>query len=154
MRYIVDGYNALHASDAFGRGSLRDRRERLLRFIESWGPQAARSHHVTVVFDGREDASSPSWPGPTTVVFSRGRDADGVIKDRVDGLADPGETVVVTDDRAIQRWVRAAGARVMSCLEFLSSMEPSARRPRRAAALSAAEAESINDELRRVWKLK
>ena len=88
------------------------------------------------------------------MVFSRGRDADGVIKDRVDSLDNPRETVVVTDDRAIQRWVRAAGARVLGCSEFLSSMEPSTRRPRRAAALSAAETESINDELRQVWKLK
>jgi predicted RNA-binding protein with PIN domain len=154
VQYIVDGYNVIHASDAFGLGSLRDRRERFLRFIESRGPGASGAHHVTVVFDGREDASSPKWPGPTSVVFSRGRDADGVIKDRVDGLGNPREAMVVTDDRAIQRWVRAAGARVMSCAEFLAAGDPSGHRPLRVSSLSSAETDSINEELRKLWKLK
>jgi predicted RNA-binding protein with PIN domain len=152
MIYFVDGYNVIRRNDAFAGGALRDQRERLLRFIESRRPQGASSNPVTVVFDGREDASSPAWGGPTRVVFSRGKDADGVIKDMVDRLSNPRDAAVVTDDRAIQRWVRAAGAKIVSCDEFLSAGAASSRR--RVTRITAQDAEAINEELRDVWKLK
>jgi predicted RNA-binding protein with PIN domain len=116
--FFIDGYNLMRATELFDGGALRDQRERLLRFIEEKRPQGA-AHEVTVVFDGRSDVSSPAWPGPTRVLFSPGKDADTMIKDRVDHAGNPREAVVVTNDRAIQRWVRGVGARVMSCEEFL-----------------------------------
>lgn len=153
MNFFVDGYNVIRWGDAFAGGTLRDQRERLLRFIETRRPQGASSNAVTVVFDGRSDVSSPAWTGPTRVIFSHGKDADGVIKARVDDLANPSEAVVVTDDREIQRWVRAAGAKVLSCEAFLAA-GASSPRLRRSPALSAAESDAINEELTRLWKLK
>jgi predicted RNA-binding protein with PIN domain len=106
-----------------------------------------------VVFDGQADVSSPRWPGPTRVIFSAGQDADRVIKDLVDEAGNPRETVVVTDDRDIQRWVRGVGARVMAVKTFLSAgAEPSPRS--RGAVLHPADADTINEELKRLWKLK
>jgi predicted RNA-binding protein with PIN domain len=152
MHFVVDGYNVIRQSDALAAGSLRDQRERLLRFIEERRPQGSPAHRVTVVFDGRADVSSPAWPGPTRVFFSHGKDADALIKSLVDESASPRDAVVVTDDRAIQRWVRAAGARVWAVADFLAAGAPAPGR--RSPGLSAADRDAINDELRDLWKLK
>lgn len=152
MHYIVDGYNVIRSRDDLSAGALRDQRERLLRFIEERRPQGSSSNPVTVVFDGREDVSSPRWGGPTRVIFSSGKDADGVIKARVDELSNPSQAMVVTNDKAIQRWVRSAGAGVMSCEAFLAAGASAKRRG--APGLLPSEAEAINDELKDLWKLQ
>ena len=154
VRYFVDGYNVIRSADAFAGGTLRDQRERLLRFIEDKRPQGAAGNRVTVVFDGRADVSSPAWGGATQVVFSHGRDADAVIKERVDDLANPAEAMVVTNDRAIQRWVRQAGARILSCAVFIAAggNRPTPGRP--AGSLLPSQKDAINEELARLWKLK
>ncbi|MBK8575712.1 MAG: NYN domain-containing protein [Elusimicrobia bacterium] len=108
---------------------------------------------MTVVFDGRSDVSSPRWEGPTRVIFSNGKDADKVIKDLVDELSNPREAVVVTDDRAIQRWVRGVGARILGAKEFLSSGASSAK-PRSAVRLDPADVEAITREMWDLWKQK
>ncbi len=153
MHYFIDGYNLIRSLDWMAGGSLRDQRERLLRYIEEKHPQGAGRHRVTVVFDGQADVTSPPWTGPTQVLFSSGQDADHVLKDRVDHLPNPREAVVVTNDRGIQRWVRGVGARVMSCEEFAGAGAARTRR-RRAEALDPESARQINDEFRDIWKLK
>ena len=150
--FVLDGYNVIRSQEWLSLGSLRDQRERLLRLVEEKAPQG-RSAQVTVVCDGRADVSSPRWGGTTTVLFSAGKDADSVIKNKVDQMQNPSQITVVTNDRAIQRWVRGVGAQVMSCEEFLSRTEgpPPKRGP---TALTSDEAEDINEELRDLWKLK
>ena len=161
MNFFVDGYNVIRSVDWLSGGALRDQRERLLTYIETRRPRGARE--VTVVFDGRVDVWGPRWPGPTQVLFSSGKDADQVIKDSVDGLLNPREAVVVTNDRAIQRWVKAVGAKIVSCEEFLAAVPRrdgllgrpvGGREGRRPAVLSGEDVESINSELRGLWKLK
>jgi predicted RNA-binding protein with PIN domain len=151
--FVVDGYNVIYQSEMMLSGSLRDRREKLLRFIEDRRPQGSASHEVTVVFDGQADVSSPPWPGTTRVLFSPGKDADKLIKDLVDDLAHPREAVVVTDDRAIQRWVRGVGARVLEVRTFLAAGETSAK-PRPMTGISRDDVDAINQELKDLWKLK
>ncbi len=151
--YIVDGYNVIYQSETLLSGALRDRREKLLRFVEDRRPQGSASHQVTVVFDGRADVSSPRWEGPTRVIFSHGKDADKVIKDLVDDLSNPREAVVVTDDRAIQRWVRGVGARVLGVKEFLSA-GASSTKGRPAGRLDPSEVEAITREMWNLWKQK
>ena len=151
--YFVDGYNVIYQSNVLSSGTLRDRREKLLRFIEDRRPHRSASHTVTVVFDGRADVSSPRWEGPTRVIFSHGKDADKVIKDLVDDLSHPRDAVVVTDDRAIQRWVRGVGARILGVRDFLSAGASSAA-PRPSGRLDPSEVEAITRELWDLWKRK
>ncbi len=96
---------------------------------------------------------SPRWEGPTRVIFSHGKDADKVIKDLVDDLSNPREAVVVTDDRAIQRWVRGVGARVLGVKEFLSA-GASSTKGRPAGRLDPSEVEAITREMWNLWKQK
>ena len=161
-QFIIDGYNLLQSTELFRGGTLRDQRERLLRFIEG-GRSGGSRRRVTVVFDGRSDVTAPRWPGPARVIFSVTGNADQVIKDAVDRLPRPQDAVVVTNDRAIHRWVRGVGARVISCASFLEAAAPRARaRPvtaRRVSGLSdrplssldPAVAREITDEMGKRW---
>lgn len=151
--YFVDGYNVICQSEFLSTGALRDRREKLIRFIEDRRPQGSATHRVTVVFDGRSDVSSPRWDGPTQVVFSHGKDADRVIKDLVDACSNPREAVVVTDDRAIQRWVRGVGAKIVGVRDFLSAGAGPARK-RVSQSIDPAQQETITRELWGLWKPK
>jgi predicted RNA-binding protein with PIN domain len=153
MHYIIDGYNVIRTVDWLAVGPLRDQRDRLLRYIEEKRPQGSASHRVTVVFDGQPDVTSPPWPGPTQVRFSPGPDADKIIKDLVDGSGNPRDTVVVTDDKAIRRWVRGTGARVLSCTDFIAAAAAPLP-PRRAETLDPADADAINEEMKDLWKLE
>lgn len=151
--YFVDGYNVIGQSEFLSTGALRDRREKLVRFIEDRRPQGSATHQVTVVFDGRSDVSSPRWDGPTRVVFSHGKDADQVIKNLVDACSNPREAVVVTDDRAIQRWVRGVGAKILGVRDFLSA-GAGPTRTRSSPSIDPADRETITRELWGLWKPK
>lgn len=163
--YFVDGYNVIRNSEWLSQGALREQRDRLLRFIEEKRPHGRNS--VTVVFDGRSDVSSPPHAGEAQVLFSVGRDADDrasrkcrggtaddVIKQRVDDLSNPRAAVIVTDDRAIQKWVRGVGARILACAEFLKAGENSPVPRRRPSRIEPEAAREITEELRRVWKIE
>jgi predicted RNA-binding protein with PIN domain len=147
MQYVIDGYNLIRSNDRFSGGSLRDQRERLLRWLEI-------GQKITVVFDGPDDVSAPPWTGPVQVLFSQGKEADDIIKERVDRSSHPRDVVVVTNDRAIQRWVRGAGATVLPCASFLKELAPKPQPRILPETLPPERADDINEELRNVWKLK
>ena len=156
LHYFIDGYNLIWSADNFGGGPLQSQRERLLRFLEIARPAGSAVNQVMVVFDGREDVDSPPWRGSVRVVFSKGENADAVIKRNVDAMANGRNAVVVTDDREIQRWVRASKARVMSCGDFLKeALRKKASRgsPNNVATKSTLDAiDQINEEFRRLWQ--
>jgi len=153
--YILDGYNVIRSSDDLSRGSLLQQRERLIGLIDRRSPQGSSRNSVTVVFDGQPDVSSPDLSTHTRVLYSPGPSADDVIKNCVDNHPNPRDVVVVTDDRSIRKWVAGAGARVMSCDDFIrrlaEPMPPPKRRPEKPDGLAA---QDLNRELSRLWKLK
>ncbi len=160
LHYFIDGYNLIFSTDRFGtsktgKDRLQTQRENLLRFLELARPASSAHNQITVVFDGREDVDSPPWRGKVRVIFSKGTDADAVIKQRVDDMANGRDAVVVTDDRDIQKWVRASKAKVMSCADFLALTTKSQREARAPAKtdLDSSSITYINDELKRLWKL-
>jgi predicted RNA-binding protein with PIN domain len=153
LHYIIDGYNLIWSDERFAGGTLQAQRERLLRFVEAERPTGSARNDVTVVFDGREDVDGPPWRGVARVIFSVGQDADTVIKKKVDALANPSVAVVVTDDVAIQRWVKSAKAKVLSCRQFLALVPPKTA-PRRAPAIDPQTRAQINEEFGKIWNLK
>jgi predicted RNA-binding protein with PIN domain len=154
LHYIVDGYNVIQSSDRLASGRLRDQRDKLLAFIEQKRPHGSLRNRITVVFDGQPDVSSPPYQGNIEVVFSEGPSADTIIKRRADAAARPRDVVVVTNDKAVRRWAAGAKTRLMSCEEFLAAGERPSPRSNPAAAMDPADVEDINDELKRLWKLK
>ncbi len=151
LHYFIDGYNLIWAVENFGGGKLQDQREKLLKFLEAARPAGSAVNQVTVVFDGQEDVDSPPWRGSVKVIFSKGEDADAVIKRSVDAMANGRNAVVVTDDRDIQKWVRASKAKVLSCKEFLrEALRKSGgnAKPHQTVRINT---EAINEEFRKLW---
>lgn len=155
VHYVLDGYNVIWSTEIFGSGRLQDQRDRFLRFLEEQRPAGSDRNRITVVFDGKRDVESPPWRGRVRVIFSHDSDADAVIKLLVDENPNPRDIVVVTDDRNIQKWVRSARAKILSCSEFLNlggGKSSSVRGVRgRAQGLGAAQ---INAELKRIWNIE
>lgn len=151
LHYLIDAYNVIRSDDRMGAGRLQDQRERLLRFIEERRP--CGKNRATVVFDGKPGRDWNGWKGATHIVFSEDRDADTEIKERVDAMSNPASAVVVTNDRAIQKWVSGAGARVVGCSEFLRAGTTSAPRRGSGKPDAAAQAE-INEQMKRIWNIK
>lgn len=156
LHYLIDGYNLIWSADNFGGGKLQTQRERLLYFLEAAQPAGSARNQVTVVFDGQEDVDSPPWRGAVRVVFSKGEEADAVIKRAVDEMPNPRNAVVVTDDRDIQKWVRSSKAKVMTCKEFFKEAVRKSG-PRKLAGkhndrtLDPGDAARINEEFRGIF---
>ncbi len=117
---IIDGYNLLHQDEALDgrRDDLQTARQRLVRRIERAAPEMAP--RISVVFDGREGGRDVSFDAPhLEVLFSpANRTADAVIERMVAEAKNPERICVVTSDRIEEQIVSAAGAFVVSCLEF------------------------------------
>ena len=150
LHYFIDAYNVIRSTDRMCAGKLQEQRERLLRFIEEKRPCGNNS--ATVVFDGKPRRDWNGWPSATQVILSQDIDANTEIKNRVDAMSNPASAVVVTNDRAIQIWVRGAGAKVMSCSDFLRA-GPGAPGRTASGKPDAATAADINEEMKRIWKL-
>lgn len=116
-RWLVDGFNVLHAGILQGRerggwwGSAGRARllERVSRFED---PEA----DLWVVFDGPRPDREEGAAGPR-VVFAPS--ADAWLLGQVRAAADPADVAVVTADRRLRDRLRHRGARVVSPTEFL-----------------------------------
>lgn len=153
LHYLIDGYNLIWSAENFGGGKLQNQRERLLKFLEQTQPAGSSHNQVTVVFDGQEDVDSPPWRGTVRVIFSRGENADSVIKRTVDAMSNPSNTIVITDDRDIQRWVKSSKAKVMGCKEFLKSATKQTRQGAAGRKIDPETAHNINEEFKKLWEI-
>jgi predicted RNA-binding protein with PIN domain len=137
MRYLIDGYNLLHAMGVLARrtgpGGLEKARLRLLGLLSgTYGDQA---REVTVVFDAAR--APPDVPGETEyqglqVHFARGQEADDWIEETIRRCSAPGSLTVVSDDHRIQRAARRRRCRALNCNDYLEELERR-RRPRHRA---------------------
>lgn len=115
---LVDGYNV--SMLGWPDLDLGDQRRVLLDAVENLARRVGAD--VTVVFDGR-DVAGAAAPGRrlVRVVFSpEGVTADDVIRAEVDRLPTNRAVVVVTNDAAIVRDVRARGANTLASDQFLA----------------------------------
>ena len=138
---------------------LRSGRDGLVHFIEAYRPHGSRRNEVTVVFDGKEDvASHEEKKSSVRVLFSRNESADDEIKRMVEVSRNPKRMVVVSDDKAIMFYCRAAGARVKSVKEFLADSTAGGKtrnaqeaRDEEKEELSAEAAAKITAYLKGIW---
>ncbi len=140
MPYLIDGNNLLGSWGGPVPG--QDRRGEVVRRVAAFC--RARGARATLVFDGaplRGDVPVQEI-GPVAVrVPSPGGDADSVIREVVDGAAQPRDLVVVTSDKALYSYARTRGARVLrahewNALERELKQAPLARGPRERSAPS------------------
>ncbi len=128
MRYLIDGYNLLHALGRLtaraGKHALDSARKGLLIQLVTWhGPASA---DVTVVFDAASQPAGPpgeSEHGGVRVLFSCGQTADDLIEELLRHQGDPKHLSVVSDDHRIQHAARRRGCPVLGCLDYCERMQ-------------------------------
>lgn len=118
MPYWFDGNNLIGQSVAAAKEDSRVRREflsTLSRYRRSGGG------HFTVYFDG-DDPDRRAAPPGVSVRYAAPVSADEEICRRLREIRNPSEVIVVTNDHALMRRCRDAGASVLSWDGFVSRM--------------------------------
>jgi hypothetical protein len=135
MRYLIDGYNLLHAtghlSGKVGPHGLEKARQALLGRLAALVKGGAG---VTVVFDAR---GAPPTVAPdqvrdgVLVRYALDRTADDLIEDLVRHDPTPRSLVVVSDDRRVRDAARRRQCPTRGCLDFYEDMGKGPRPPER-----------------------
>jgi predicted RNA-binding protein with PIN domain len=133
MRYLIDGYNLLHAmgllrpKDAAAKALENARLDLLDRLHKLFGDN---SHNLTVIFDAgrvpRRGLAEHDYCG-IHVRFALRQEADDLIEALIQSEASPKSLTVVSDDRRIQVAARRRQCPVLGCNQFLDVAE---REPR------------------------
>ena len=130
MRFLIDGYNLLHAVwPAEGR-QLRPKawprfRQRLLDRLRAF--HAGDAEPVTVVFDAaRQPHPEPAEADArgVRVRFAVGYpSADDLIEELIRADSAPARLTVVSDDRRVRDAARRRGCAVTGCLDYFEHLE-------------------------------
>ena len=159
MRFLIDGYNLMHAKGLMqpnfrGDGLHRARLKFLVAVVSRLGPIDVT--HTTVVFDAAEPP--PNRPASTTykglqLVFAIGEEnADAAIERMLLIESAPARLMVVSSDRRVREAARRRGShlldadafwagRLRQAIPFSSDSEPrkSQASPRRSVKLDPAD---------------
>jgi hypothetical protein len=156
MRYLIDGYNLLHAMgllspDKGQPKALENARFDLLERLHAlFGEQ---SPQLTVIFDAarvpRRGLETHDYRG-LHVRFALRQEADDLIEALILGEKSPKSLTVVSDDHRIQVAGRRRQCGVLGCHAFLDAAE---RPPRVAATPSdpCAKPDTLSPEERQRW---
>jgi len=156
MRYLIDGYNLIHALGMIQRdlppGGLEESRRRLLVFLaKAFGKDAA----VTIVFDAqhapRNISRLQTHQGLHIEFAPAGQSADDRIETLIEEAAEPKALVVISNDMRLQDAARRRGARSWSheaLLDFLD--KPQSPAPPEKAD-SAEKPEPVSPEELKRW---
>jgi len=153
LRYLLDGYNIVrHEAFQKYRRPPDAGIVELRRLLDRYRPQGR--NRVTIVLDGYPPAGGLQQEDD--VIYARSSTADAAIIRMVRSSPHPGSVRVVTDDRLLQREVRAAGAAWIGVEEFLSACDPdepenAATADDREPVYETGEDRRINEELARIW---
>jgi predicted RNA-binding protein with PIN domain len=131
MRWLIDGYNLMHASGAAGgsdagpQAFLRRRRRFLNDLAEGLGTREARE--ATVVFDAKSPPRDLPLEGSykgIQVLFALGDEsADARIELLIAAHSAPRTLTVVSSDRRIRRAASRRKARTLSSDQFLDLVD-------------------------------
>jgi predicted RNA-binding protein with PIN domain len=136
MRYLIDGYNLLHAMGLLhskaGPHGLEKARLALLGHLcgchrtLGHGLETMPQRSVTVVFDA---SGAPLGAVPEDeyqgihICYALEGEADDLIEDLIQRDSTPKQLTVVSDDRRIQQAARHRRCPVLGCLDYLDAME-------------------------------
>jgi predicted RNA-binding protein with PIN domain len=130
MAYLIDGHNLI--------GQLPDLKltdpDDEAKLVQKLTGFAARSgKRCVVVFDsGLPGGKSRLSTGKIEVIFASARSsADDVMKARIQQVSDPGQWVVVSNDREVLAAARARRMRVLTSAEFVPQLRaPTVHKPK------------------------
>lgn len=134
MRYLVDGYNLMHAIGLVRKGGGQASWERARTDLLHWLADHLSTEQASVVeiiFDAqqtRRGVAPPNVRGLRTT-FAYGRTADDVIEERLARDASPTTLTVVSNDQRIRQAALRVGSGVRSCREYVDQLLTPPRSP-------------------------
>lgn len=160
LHYLVDGYNVINKINGFDALKLEDQREQFLKLIEMHCPQGRAANKITIVYDGQPGVTSPYRQSSVKVLFAQGESADDRIKEIVETSILKRNVIVVTDDNDIRFAVRAYGAKIQPCCDFIAKLSAKGKLGKKLGAVKNHQPSknipktleaSITKELKDVW---
>jgi len=154
MRYLIDGYNLLHAMGVLlgrvGPHGLEKARLALLgRLIALHGDEIGQ---VTVVFDAR---NAPPGAAPQDeyrgvhILYALHEEADDVIEALIHKETAPRQLTVVSDDHRLKEAARRGRCLAVGCLDYLELARRPAPTP--PSADGSAKPQGVSAEEARRW---
>ena len=157
LQFVIDGYNLLnspHLAKKKTKLSNNDNRLNLLSFIRHNKLTGSEKNKILIVFDGFPPEGFQKVYLGADILFSFDKTADERIDRLAEEASSPRSTIIVTDDRDIQIFVKSTGCRVMKTEEFLG-LKPNVLKNRQndsdAPEITHVQMAKINDELRKIW---
>ncbi len=155
LHFILDGYNLLMRSGRFSRvldsEEICVARQKLIQLITRERPQGSARNRVTIIFDGKADVIG-DWRGTPhqgiRIIFTEGESADDRILKLIEGEKEPGQTVIVTDDRELSYRARQLRAKTLPVKEFLAKRKS---KESSCSDLDSDQAREITQELTERW---
>lgn len=155
MRFLIDGYNLLHAAckrnESWQRASFDAQRRKLLDVLAAGLRRNCKG--ATVVFDGVPGPGATPAPASLEVIYSgRGSDADQIIEDLIAEDSAPRLLTTVSSDRRIRSAARRRRAISVSSEDFLAWLEKRLVKRVRKPAEPASKFEGTSPEDRDFWQ--
>ncbi len=159
LHFIVDGYNLINKIPTIRNFSLQEKRLYLISLLEEFKRKISTRNKISIIFDGRNTLfSRKSLSRSIEVVFSRGEEADSLIKKLVRNSKNPGSLIVVTEDKSIISYVKNCGVSCKKSSEFLRELKKKVKRETSDIddnfKISSSVAYQITEELRKIWEEK
>ena len=158
LQYIIDAYNIINHPQ-FRPGARRSSsiQSSLAGFIRSNRLSGSRKNKVIIVFDGYPPCGEkmPEDAG-LACLFSRMIEADELIKRLVEESGNPGNIVVVSDDKGVQMAVKFLKARVCPVEDFICGSKKrreldSLLRENEEKTIPYSKMQAIDAELKKKW---
>jgi len=158
LQYIIDAYNIInHPQFKPPSRGFSGVQASLAAFIRMNKLTGSRQNKVILVFDGYPKAGQdiPEEPG-LLCLFSRVIEADEKIKKLVEESAQPGNIIVVSDDRQVQQGARLLRAQICGVKEFICGKQNKGRPSSISEEeddnkISYSKMQKINAELKKRW---
>lgn len=161
LHYIIDGYNVInHRSFAAGRRKINSPQFALIDLIRIKRLCGSLKNRITVVFDGYCNEVAFNYRDKDIkVIFSGEQTADDKIKILIEKSADIRNIIVISEDREIVSFGKAAGCSCRNITEFIEGRSGSSKKNKNACGeknlskedLNYSQAGKINEELRKLW---
>ena len=156
LQYIIDAYNIIHhAKFRYPHKRIKDSRSSLLEFIRFRRLTGSTKNKITLVFDGYPDKEeSGRKDSNIEIIFSKDKTADERIKKIVETARNPKNIIVVSDDKEIRFFVKAAGAHCLNVEEFINPQEKIIQLKRDGLLkpeLTYSQIHKINQEFKKLW---
>ena len=157
LHFIVDGYNLINKIEKLNKLSLKGKRDAFLSLLADYKARISLRNKITVVFDGKREVFHPAVKNSyLDVIFSKGQDADSLIRTMIDEKVNSKSLVIVTDDNEILYYAKSRRIRHKSAKGFLEQINRKRNTSRQDEdfKIDFKQAYKINEELRKVWMKK